>query len=94
MPTRMHLEILSGTYKFHRFYKLWLAVQDFTMYVWRNRFGGERVVVIYRTSKKCYRVMFADKWNVTVSSDERMYTSEYRSFRTQYELCNYLDTLV
>lgn len=92
MPTQLHLSILSGTYKFHRFYKLWAAVCDFTLYAWQNRYGASKYVAIYQTSRKCYRVMYGDAWNVREKDWSN--ASAYNSFRTQYELCRYLDTLV
>lgn len=92
MPTQLHLSILSGTEKFHAFYKCWACIRDFSLYVWRNQYGGARYVAIYKTSRKCYRVMYGNMWNVGGSDvGDR---SEYRSFRSQYELCRYLDTLV
>lgn len=93
MPTRLHLEILTGTYKFSKFYKLEVAVCDCSLYTWKNKWGGYKMVCIYRTSKKCYRVMHIDAWNIRDKSDLQNH-SEYMSCRTLYELCRYLDTLV
>ncbi|GEM_PF-2936259 len=94
MPTRLHLEILTGTYKFHDFFKFDIGWDKFSLYRMTNRWGGEKVVCIYQSSKKCYRVMYCDKWNIKIRGESLGNGCEYRSFRTQWELCRYLDTLV
>lgn len=88
MPTRMHLEILVGTAKFHKLFTLESATSNAGIYTWRNRYGRYKYVFIIRTSLKCYRVFYMNKWSVEDIS------SEYHSFRTLLALCDFLDTLV
>lgn len=94
MATRLHLEILTGTVKFHKFFVFDIGHGAFSLYRMTNRYGGEKVVCIYKTSAKCYRVMYCDKWNIKIKGEALGNSSSYKSFRTQWELCRYLDTLV
>ena len=91
MPTRFALAIHGGTKDFKRLFKLWFARGDFAVYKREDQYGRMAIVSIFATSKKGYRVMFG--------TDMRKYGEDYRtmvqyhSFRTQEQLCLWLDTL-
>ena len=91
MPTRFALAIHGGTKDFKRLFQLWFARGDFAVYKREDQYGRMAIVSIFATSKKCYRVMFG--------TDMRKYGEDYRtmvqyhSFRTQEQLCLWLDTL-
>ena len=92
MPSWLQLEICTGTQMFHKIYKMWASAGYSVLYARQNQYGGSRYVAITRTSKKCIRVIYIDNWDKR--DDGLKNKSEYCSFRTLYELCRYLDTLV
>lgn len=86
MPTHLQLEILSYTDKFTKHYKLDSSTDKFLMYKMLTR-TTYSIVAIFRTSTKCYRVMFYQSY---LSVRKK---SLYTSFRSMAELCVWLDTL-
>lgn len=92
MPTRMHLEIHSGTRLFHKLFRYEDGSGDFSLYARSNQYGGAKIVCIYRSSAKCYRVMYMDRWYVREYGMKCK--SEYLSFRTLLQLCAWLDSIV
>lgn len=96
MPTRLHLTIYTGTRLFRQFYKYWVGCSNFSIYVMRNSTGGMKLVTIFHSSAKCYQTIFVDNWNIRfdVKEIKKSAAAIKESFRTQEQLCQYLDTLV
>lgn len=86
MPTRMQLEIYSHTVQFKKRFHLDGYTDRYLCFkcVMQYRYC---LVTIYCTCAKCYRVMTYKSYCSTRKE------SEYKSFRTLSELCNYLEDL-
>lgn len=91
MPTRFALAMHGGTRYFKQLFKLWFARGDFAVYKREDQYGGMAIVSIFATSQKCYRVMFGT--NMRRYGEDYRTMVQYHSFRTQTELCEFLDTL-
>lgn len=82
---RMGLEIYSHAPIFRDRYKLKYSSSDYLYFEGVNRYNLSSVA-IFRTSCKCYRVMY---YKSRLSTD---FEAEYKSFRSLASLCVYLDT--
>lgn len=91
MPTRFSLAIYSGTRYFSKLFKVWFARGDFVVYKREDRYGHTAIVSVFATSKKCYRVMFGT--DMAKYGEDYRTMVQYKSFRTQEQLCLWLDTL-
>lgn len=91
MPTRFSLAIYSGTRYFSKLFKVWFARGDFVVYKREDQYGHIAIVSVFATSKKCYRVMFGT--DMAKYGEDYRTMVQYKSFRTQEQLCLWLDTL-
>ena len=78
--------IVSNAIAFRSKYRVFASTDSYVQFV-ANTSCTYSCVSVYRTSDKCFRVMFFSCY----LNDNK--TSEYKSFRTLSGLCYYLDTL-
>ena len=86
MPTRMNLEIISHTRQFAKLFKCSEFTDNYLNFKHVGRYWYA-IATIYKTSTKCFRVMTYTMYCTNSKN------SEYKSFRSITELCNYLETL-
>lgn len=84
--TRLCLELYSHTVYFRDKYKLKNSACDYLYFEGVTRYCNSSVA-IFRTSCKCYRVMY---YKSRLSTD---YVADYKSFRSIAQLCVYLDAI-
>lgn len=82
----LYLQINALTSNFRSKFRVHSYTDSFVHFV-ANTCSDFASVCVYRTSEKCFRVMFYH------SHLQNFNVSDYKSFRTLSELCSYLDTL-
>lgn len=82
----LYLQINTHTSYFRSKFRVHSYTDSYVQFVANTCFDIASVCV-YRTSEKCFRVMFYH------SHLQNGKVSDYKSFRTLSELCYYLDTL-
>lgn len=86
MATRLCLEIYSHVNAFRKYFQLVNTTSDYLYFKGAKRYSNA-TVAIYRTSCKCYRVMY---YSSRLAIDCK---SEYKSFRSIQDMCVWLDTI-
>ena len=79
-------EIVFRALNFARKFRCRSCTDDYLFYEFLNQFGYNSVVII-KTSKNCYRLVFYS------SSMSGSSYSEYKSFRSIADMCVYLDSI-
>ena len=82
----LYLQINALTTNFRSRFRVHSYTDSYVHFV-ANTCSDIASVCVYRTSEKCFRVMFYH------SHLQNCKVSDYKSFRTLSELCYYLDTL-
>lgn len=82
----LYLQINALTTNFRGKFRVYSYTDSYVQFV-ANTCSDIASVCVYRTSEKCFRVMFYH------SHLQNCKVSDYKSFRTLSELCYYLDTL-
>lgn len=82
----LYLQINAHTSNFRSKFRVRYYTDSYVHFV-ANTCCDIASVSVYRTSEKCYRVMFYHSHLLNGK------VSDYKSFRTLSELCYYLDTL-
>lgn len=82
----LYLQINALTSNFRSKFRVHSYTDSYVYFV-ANTCSDIASVCVYRTSEKCFRVMFYH------SHLHNCKVSDYKSFRTLSELCYYLDTL-
>lgn len=82
----LYLQINALTTNFRSKFRVNSYTDSYVHFV-ANTCSDIASVCVYRTSEKCFRVMFYH------SHLQNCKVSDYKSFRTLSELCHYLDTL-
>ena len=86
MPTRLNLEITKHTNKFSKLFKCFEYTDEYLNFKHIGRHWYAQATICM-TSSKCFRVM-----TYTSYCTGRRH-GEYKSFRSMWELCDYLETL-
>lgn len=84
--TRLYLEIRSHSLDFARKFRCRSCTDDYLFYEFLNQVGYKSVVII-KTSKNCYRLVYYSSF-MSGSCN-----SEYKSFRSIADMCVYLDSI-
>ena len=82
----LYLQINALTSNFRSKFRVHSYTDSYVHFV-ANTCSDIASISVYRTSEKCFRVMFYH------SHLQNCKVSDYKSFRTLSELCYYLDTL-